>query len=296
MSHFAPELFCEQAYDEWCAELYDTVYADLWDENKGPARPIRELIKTFTDLSEKKKSEISILDAACGTGNNYVAFSREGYDCWASDGSEAMLDCAKKNCKDVQQDKLIPEPLRWTDSAGYQKHFIERGIAFDLITVNSNSLCHIPPTAEYLGTALRNFQRLLKPGGRLLIDTKRFEQAPPIDGVPIFKELQYKEGKWIIRTTKPGGPQNIEGKGEMYFHTRLTYDVDPCFKVCRALIIVSIYGEQVPLEIKLMPYYPLPAAILEREMQSIDLATKVFEARKPPLDWDYDFVVGRKEL
>jgi SAM-dependent methyltransferase len=255
--------FYELAYDDWFVDLYDDWYPELSDEVKGPFRPICAMMETFDELKNKEKRQVKILDCACGTGNNYIFFTRAGYDIWGTDGSEKMLDRAVENCakNKIADNQLIRRPIQWSNWTAYANNF-DVG-SFDFILINSNSLCHIPSTPRYVKAApstqmymqdaLKIFHKLLKPGGRLLIDTKRYREAAPVEGVPIFQELRYVEPVWIIRSLREDGPRNIEGMEGIYVHTRMHYDVDPCFKVCRAFIIVTMYGKSKDIAPPLLP-------------------------------------------
>jgi SAM-dependent methyltransferase len=293
--------FHERAYDYFLAALYDDWYPELSDETKGPFRPICELLKTFKELSGRAREEIRILDCACGTGNDYIAFTKAGYDMWATDGSSEMLIRAVRNSENIlgsYNEKLITNPINWTDWEAYRQCFAEKVGSFDVILINSNSFCHLPSTPEYMQVALNNFCRLLKPGGRLIIDTKKYVRTMSIDGLPIFMELQYiaTENEWIVRSERLDPPRKIAGKYEVHFHTRLHYDIDPYFKICRALIVVTMYGNEVAPRTMVLPYYPLPAKSLEQNMKDTGFVTTVFPAKEGTINWSYDFVVGQTNV
>ena len=108
----------------------------------------------------------TILDCACGTGNTYIGFQQAGFaDSYGTDGSRKMLECARRNCEElgISTPKLVLDPIRWTDHDAFASRF-SAGM-FDLVVNTANSLCHIPATADYLGHALVNFNRLLRLGG-----------------------------------------------------------------------------------------------------------------------------------
>jgi hypothetical protein len=115
----------------------------------------------------------------------------------------------------------------------------------------------------------------------------------------MFRELKYDShaNSWVERQVRLE-ERVIKGK-TVWCHTRLHYDIDPCFKVCRALIVATIYnkdsgGDNHP-QINLLPYYPLPAEILEREMKNARFEPIILRSREGPIgDWSYDFVIGQK--
>jgi SAM-dependent methyltransferase len=288
--------FCEHGYDDWFADIYDEWYAELLDPAKGSYRPVKLLLNGFPELAGRKASEITVLDAACGTGGSYIALVKDGYSAWAADGSKRMLAHAASNCRKENdpETRLVDEPVTWTDQEAYKRLFLDRGINFDVIVLSSNSFCHLPAVPGYMDTALKNFHDLLKPGGRLLIDTKKYIRTGENNGVPMFSELQFVAPEWIVRTARTDGPHDISRLGSVHFHTRLLYDVDPHFEICRATVVVSIYGGIAAPQTRYLSYYPLPATKLESELKSVGFTTSRWEARTPPLDWSYDFVVAQK--
>ena len=210
-----------------------------------------------------------------------------------------MLARAKNNCAsaNVPADRLITQPLNWTDLESYRQHFGQGD--FDLIVNTANSLCHVPPTADYLGKALRNFYALLKPGGLLVVDTKKYMRSDPVNGIPTYKELRWEatSKEWIERFERTE-KRKSEEHGEITFHTRLMYDTDPSVvpPVRRALIVITIYGEKLTPRTLVVPYYPLPANVLAEEMRSAGFIPTPFPAfEKFTEKWKYDIVVGLKK-
>jgi SAM-dependent methyltransferase len=283
--------FTEAAYDDWLASVYDAWYPDLWSESEGPFRPLYEILQGLDDLSVLSPNKIRILDCACGTGNIYAHFAKRGYEIWGADGSERMLERAIKNCKRrrVSTKRLIKNAIQWTDSGAYKRNFKES--SFDLIFLSGNSFCHLP--GALIPQALRNFKRLLKPNGRLLIDTKKFRPAGQINGVPILKELRFVDDAWIIRTERTDLDRNVNGR-RVNFQTWLHYDVDPCFKTCRALIVATMYRKRFPRRTEVLSYYPLPARVLRNKMAALGFRTRKIPAKSQPLNWSYDFLIGTK--
>lgn len=288
----------ESAYDQ-IADWYDYLYRGHWESDE-PAAAIHNLIQNFF-MKQRIPSEIKVLDCACGTGNLIVAFTRRQYHIFGSDGSREMLRHAIANCKNasISADGIIQEPLNWTDADGYAHHFKDGFL--DVIVCTGNSFCHLPPN-EYMEAALGTFYLMLKPGGLLIIDTKKFKEVNE-NGVCALKELRYDALKtlWIVRTDREESVE-IPGLGNVRFHTRMFYDVDPEFpSICRAIILLTICGHGRVAETGFVsqtvaiPYYPLPAGHLKENMESVGFQTRVFSALEAPLDnWKYDVVVGQK--
>jgi len=149
-----------------------------------------------------------------------------------------------------------------------------------------------------MDAALDNFNSLLKPGGLLIIDTKRYIRAGEIEGVPLHKELRYLAPDWIIRTTREE-PCKVPALENVRFHTMLHYDIDPSFpvKIPRALIVLTVHGEGLMPLTEVIPYYPLPVEELSQRMTAAGFTTTVYRAKEgAAANWQYDIVVGRKGL
>lgn len=283
----------ETAYDS-VAQWYDFWYKDHWCDTE-PSSTILGIISALSPGSASEK--LTILDVACGTGNTYVSLKRENHLVFGCDGSREMLKRAIANCKtaDVSFEGIINERVTWTDLDGYLRHFSEG--SFDVILNTANSFCHIPPVPSHMDRALENFWKLLKPGGLLVIDTKRYIKEGESEGVPVYKELRYVKPDWIVRTFREEAGV-VPKVGKVQFHTKLHYDVDPSFSsnVPRALIVLTVYGNNLSPRTALIPYYPLPAIELEKRMQAAGFLTTFYPAMAElAQNWKYDIVVGRKE-
>jgi SAM-dependent methyltransferase len=283
--------FRETAYDS-IAPWYDLWYKDHWCSDQ----PFKTIRRIMSQHFERDLSKLQVLDAACGTGNTYITFKRKGFDITGCDASMGMLAKAATNCHTMGLDRngILSVPINWTDGGSYKQHFGDA--AFDVIVVTANSLCHVPSTSDYMGSALNNFHSLLRPGGILIVDTKRYVQDGDVDGVPIYKELRLVGAEWVVRTVRNERCE-IDGMGEVHFHTRLHYDVDPAFtqKIPRALIVLTIYGDGMTPETMLIPYYPLPETILQAHMKAAGFKVALYRAGEYLAEnWRYDVVVGCK--
>ena len=130
----------------------------------------------------------------------------------------------------------------------------------------------------------------------MLVDTKKYMKSDPVDGVPVYYELRRDavSKEWVQRVERPDVSE-WPGGGNIHIHTRLHHDVDPAFgeNVRRTLIILTIYGEQIPPRVIALPYYPLPADILVNQMRAAGFTTSVHPAYQDLcINWKYDVVVG----
>ena len=108
-----------------------------------------------------------VLDCACGTGTDAVALARAGHRVWASDGSEAMVDAARRRVVEAGVDVPV-EMCRWDDLPDRLPG------PFDLVLCLGNSISHLP--GDRAGPAFRGMAGVLAPGGRLVLNARNWEK------------------------------------------------------------------------------------------------------------------------
>ena len=135
----ATEYDLRTGYEEWSATYDEPLRLFPIEEP-----PMRALIETLPPGT--------VLDAACGTGRYAAILADRGHEVIGVDQSDAMLDMARKKLPSpcFHKGDLTALPL----SAG----------SVDAV-VCGLALVHIPEVAS----ALREFARVLRPGGRLVI-------------------------------------------------------------------------------------------------------------------------------
>jgi SAM-dependent methyltransferase len=110
----------------------------------------------------------TVLDASCGTGINAAALARRGFDVWATDGSEAMIEQAAARFR--RERLAIPVwPCLWADLPGT---LAER---FDVVLCVGNSLVHAAGR-DAMVAALTGLRRMAGPGGHVAIDSRNWEK------------------------------------------------------------------------------------------------------------------------
>ncbi len=291
------QLFRETAYDslaDWC----DGWYADHWRSNQ-PFETIVSLIDSELDDASSFWRSARILDAATGTGNTYVALTRAGLNAFGTDGSLPMILKAEQNCISlgISTANLIAAPMNWLNLNAYLEHFEPE--SFDLIVVASNSFCHMPPVKGFMDVALANFGALLRSGGLIAIDTKRFECVQGGNNASVPREMRFDNqvSAWVEREHRKDIGA-IPGHGQVTIHTRMVYDRDPSFasNVNRAIILVTVCRKGMPLFVDTLPYYPLKADVLQSFMTKAGFDAGIYRALEHPLmrSWTYDMVIGRK--
>jgi glycine/sarcosine N-methyltransferase len=110
----------------------------------------------------------TVLDASCGTGINAAVLARRGFDVWATDGSDAMIQAAADRFRREQ----LRIPLRRCLWADLPAAIDER---FDVVLCIGNSLVHTAGR-DAMVEALTGLRRMLGPGGHLVIDSRNWEK------------------------------------------------------------------------------------------------------------------------
>jgi glycine/sarcosine N-methyltransferase len=102
----------------------------------------------------------SVLDCACGTGNDLLLFHRLGCQVSGSDLSDSMLEVAEQKLQQAR----VALPLRKADFQQLTQHFSER---FDAVVCLSNA---INEEEVDVNMALDSMRAVLKPKGIIVFD------------------------------------------------------------------------------------------------------------------------------
>lgn len=141
--------------------MSEDVYARLAARYDRMIRENPERDAFFRDLFARR-SVRSLLDCACGTGRDLIAFHRMGLTVQGSDLSEAMLAQARSNLAKAG----IEIPLQRIDFRELAAQFERR---FDAVVCLSNSINELLDDAEVL-RALGAMRAVLRPGGLVVVD------------------------------------------------------------------------------------------------------------------------------
>jgi SAM-dependent methyltransferase len=149
------------------------------------------LLRSFGDVLGPPGT-LKVLDCACGIGWNAIDLARRGYDVSASDGSAAMIGQARANAGGVRVE-LDLRVCRW-DALG-----TVWTARFDVVLCVGNSLVHAN-AGDGLIRALRGMRDVLKPGGRLALDTRDWEspQWSPGRHVEVRSRAEVRGGERAI--------------------------------------------------------------------------------------------------
>jgi SAM-dependent methyltransferase len=152
------------------ADIYATLAADYdWlfsDEVVAGGEAINQ--PATARLLRRTGPGRAVLDASCGTGINAAVLARRGFNVWATDGSEAMVEAAADRFRREQLTIPVARCL-WADLPATLD---ER---FDAVLCIGNSLVHAAGR-DAMVQALTGLRRMLRPGGHVVIDSRNWEK------------------------------------------------------------------------------------------------------------------------
>ncbi len=150
----------KRSFFETYADEYDWL-TDAASREKNHEREVGAMIERYHPKS--------VLDAGCATGLTTMLFARKGVRAIGLDRSQAMLEVARR--------KFARSPLPMTFVYGSFER-LPRSLdgKFDLIVCLANSISGVDSIAN-LKRAFRSFNRVLKPGGSLVLQMLNYRSV-----------------------------------------------------------------------------------------------------------------------
>jgi SAM-dependent methyltransferase len=176
--------------------MYDAFSSDYDRFVSWPGRLAYEMpfLIEQARLSAQPGQPCRVLDTACGTGMHAIELARQGAAPVGTDLSVGMIAQARQN-----------SAAAGVDIPFFVSGFTDLGTAipaarmpFDLLTCLGNSLPHVE-SLEELDRALRAFRNCLRPGGRLVIQSRNFD-AVMAQRSRWMEPQAHREGKaeWVF--------------------------------------------------------------------------------------------------
>lgn len=172
-------------------------------------KPQLDFIRKRTPMNGK------ILDVAAGTGNHALALQKSGYEVWAVEYDEKMLQRLEEKQSDCQEQVQA----RLGDMRAIESYY--PADFFDTVYCIGNSLVHLP-SVEDMEVFLKSAEKLLKKGGTLIIQIINYNRILDQDlkGLPTIRNEEDPDLKAeFVREYK-----KTETGNYLNFKTRLTIE------------------------------------------------------------------------
>jgi 2-polyprenyl-3-methyl-5-hydroxy-6-metoxy-1,4-benzoquinol methylase len=162
-------------------------------------------------LLEKLPEKAKVLDCSCGTGNHAIWLSKQGFDVYASDISDGMINTSRAK---AEHEGLSIHFFQ----ASWEELAEKTNEQFELVVCPGNSLSHATSFAM-LEDALKAIRKITKPGGSFFFDMRNWEKTYA-ENLLEDQEFQVegKDGMHDVRYR-----YNIRGwneKGQMFVDVR----------------------------------------------------------------------------
>lgn len=160
----------EQITSSWnkSSANYDNCYAHGMKSDREKV----EWLKLMDSVIDKKDAKI--LDVGAGTGFLSLLMAELGHDCTGLDLSENMLSVAKEKAEKAGYSNVVFE-------IGDAENTCKESRCYDFVTNR-----HLMWTLPHPRKALRDWKRVLKPGGKLVIIEGNWFYEGPLDKIQVF--------------------------------------------------------------------------------------------------------------
>jgi SAM-dependent methyltransferase len=170
-----------------------------WKDRLAFEMPFIE--KQIRGLQREPGDQLSILDAACGTGMHAIALAKKGHKISGADLFPEMIEIAQENANLAG----VKVNFRAVGFGSLSKEFDP--CQFNALLCMGNSLPHLL-SREDVVDALDDFNQCLRPGGILLIQNRNFDS------------IMQKKARWME-------PQAFnEGNKEWLFQRFYDFEAD----------------------------------------------------------------------
>jgi ubiquinone/menaquinone biosynthesis C-methylase UbiE len=164
----------------------------------------------------------TVLDASCGPGTQALPLAKHGFRVTAADLNATMIEKARENAINYG----VADQITFLHAGFLELTDKLTSGSFDALITKGNALPHLL-TDQDLSAALRNFHRLLKPGGVLVIGMRNYdlllEDRPrfipgqfhddPYEQHILFDIWDWEDGPPVIITFNKF---RVSGQGETY--------------------------------------------------------------------------------
>ena len=166
-------------------DLWSQTYRQRSASGMGHLWPSETLIRLFkgrfVPMLDRDFEGKSILDVGCGDGNNLLLYASLGMRIFATEISEEVCHLVRNRIATIGYDADM--------RIGENRQLPFNDNTFDFL-VSWNTI-HYEPSADQMTAAIREYARVLKPGGRFFISTTGPEHLI-LDGAQSVGPNQYR--------------------------------------------------------------------------------------------------------
>jgi ubiquinone/menaquinone biosynthesis C-methylase UbiE len=146
--------------------IFDEAYLEMYAPRHEPEQTEAEALGAV-GVAEVADGA-AVLDCPCGFGRHAIVLARVGYKVTGADRSQVLLDEAKRQAGDVELELVQADyrELPFGDAS------------FDAVLNLFTALGYVGKEGDQ--QALREFRRVLKPGGRLVVETMQRDRLARI--------------------------------------------------------------------------------------------------------------------
>jgi ubiquinone/menaquinone biosynthesis C-methylase UbiE len=176
--------------------IFDEAYLEMYAPRHEPEQTEAEALGAARAAGVEPGA--AILDCPCGFGRHSLVLARAGYRVTGADRSQALLDEARRQAGDTELE-LIQADYRELPFAD---------ASFDAVLNLFTALGYVGKEGD--GQALREFRRVLKPGGRLVVETMQRDRLARIysprtwDRIPtgfVLEERTFDQAEGVMRAS-----------------------------------------------------------------------------------------------
>jgi ubiquinone/menaquinone biosynthesis C-methylase UbiE len=237
--------------EEQFDRIFDEAYLEMYAPRHDPEQTETEALGAAR-IAEFEPGA-AILDCPCGFGRHSLVLAQAGYRVTGADRSQVLLDEAQRRAGGIELELV---------QADYRQLPFEDD-SFDAVLNLFTALCYVGKEGD--AQALAEFRRVLRTGGRLVVETMHRDRLARIfsprtwDRVPtgyVLEERNFDQAEALMRASFI----YIRSSGEQfeYPYTIRCYTPSELVEMARAAGFESVecYGgfdkEELPLETRLV--------------------------------------------
>jgi ubiquinone/menaquinone biosynthesis C-methylase UbiE len=146
--------------------IFDEAYLEMYAPRHEPEQTEEEALGAVRAAQVEPGSEV--LDCPCGFGRHSIVLARAGYNVTGADRSQVLLDEARRQAGETELELV---------QADYRELPFEAA-CFDAVLNLFTALGYVGKEGDV--RALAEFRRVLRPGGRLVVETMQRDRLARI--------------------------------------------------------------------------------------------------------------------